>query len=104
MAVSATALSTFFLNGNIHPLVVTALGYLMFLPGLLLVNCYFNQIKYQVYPFFALVLAEVVMISSHRVVVSATNHDAEILSLWLTMFIYMLINMAMTKLKKRQFS
>jgi len=104
MAVSATALSTFFLNGNIHPLVVTALGYLMFLPGLLLVNCYFNQIKYQVYPFFALVLAEVVMIFSHRVVVSATNHDAEILSLWLTMFIYMLINMAMTKLKKRQFS
>jgi len=104
MAASAIGLSILFLNGNIHPLVVTALGYLMFLPGLLLVNCYFNQIKYPVYPFFALVLVEVVMIFSHRVVVSSTNHDAEILSLWLAVLIYMLINMAMMKLKKRQFS
>jgi hypothetical protein len=104
MAVSAIGLAAFFLNSNIPPTVVTTLGYLMFLPGLLLVNCYFNQIKYPVYPFFALVLAEVIMIFSHRVVVSSTNHDAEILSLWLATFIYMLINMAMMKLKKRQFS
>jgi len=104
MAVSAIGLLAFFLNGNIPAAVVTALGYLMFLPGLLLVNCYFNQIKYPVYPFFALVLAEVVLIFSHRVVVSSTNHDAEILSLWLATFIYMLINTAMMKLKKRQFS